>query len=272
MPKNWNLTEIREPIPPQPAGWLAAAGVAVGLLTYAVVSYGGLIDPRFAPTFGRIFTAGWEIQQAGELTTDLKASLVRVMAGLFLGSTAAIFLGLLMGTFAVVDAFFSKALSALRFVPPVALMPLIIVTAGIGEFSKIFIIFLAVFLDVAPKSIEAVRAVPERLIHDVYTLGASKASVIVHLIVRKAAPDLLRAVRSSSGLAWTYVMVAELINSSEGLGFRIVKAQRFLQIDRIIFLVIVIGILGVLFDFTLKKINHKMFPWDEINQAEMKKR
>jgi len=132
---------------------------------------------------------------------------------------------------------------------------------GIGETSKMMLIFLGTFFQLVLMVADEIRRVPYELIMVGYTLGASKREVIRRILLRAAMPGIFDALRLCNGWAWTYLVVAELIAANEGLGYRILKFSRFLQTPKIFVYLILLGILGLSLDYIFRKLNERLFHW-----------
>ena len=262
--------EILEPISFRSQVVLSIAAIVTFLGGYAILSYGSVIEQPeiFAPSFGKILSAGYEMAKDGTLWKDLWASLWRTGAGFLVAVALAAPLGICMGAFAAANSYGGLMINIIRPVPPVAMLSLIIAYVGIGDISKILLIFIAVFFDLAPKITMEVASTPKRLVDDVYTLGASRLQTVFFALIPLNLPGIFRQIRDSMPIAWAYLVISELLASNAGLGFRIVKSQRFLKIDRILFILVLIGLLVVTFNWILKTLTNKLFPWDPVVIAE----
>jgi NitT/TauT family transport system permease protein len=160
------------------------------------------------------------------------------------------------------NAMIGPIVSALRFVPPAALLPLLVILVGIGDLSKILVVAIASFFVIVPGTVDAMQKIPVNVVRVAQTLGFTGFPLIRHILIPSVLPDISRVVRGSIGLAWTYVVVSELINASNGLGFRIVVSQRFLRIDLIMVVLGCIGLIGVGSDALMFLLHRLLFPWD----------
>jgi NitT/TauT family transport system permease protein len=172
-------------------------------------------------------------------------------------------LGLLVGTFKPVEAFIQPLCEFIRYMPVPAFVPLIMIWVGIGEEAKMAVIFIGTLFQLIPMVADNVRAIPDDLISAAYTLGCKRIGVICRIIVPAVLPRLMETLRMMIGWAWTYLVTAELVAANSGLGYSIVKAQRFLKTDAIFGGILVIGFLGLITDRVFALINKIAFPWDE---------
>ena len=149
----------------------------------------------------------------------------------------------------------------IRYMPAVAFIPLIMVWAGIGEWAKILLIFIGCFFQLVLMVASDTRLVSKDLVQASFTLGASRWQAIQTVIIPAVQPRLLNTLRLMLGWAWTYLVVAELVAVNSGLGYAIMKAQRFLNTDQIFVGIIVIGLLGLISDRIFAFLNRRLYPW-----------
>jgi ABC-type nitrate/sulfonate/bicarbonate transport system permease component len=173
----------------------------------------------------------------------------------------AIPLGIVMGTFPPVKAFFSPILDPLRFLPISALVPLTIVWFGIDEMQKIVFLFLGTVVYLLPLVVEAVEGVDEVFLQTATTLGATRSQLVRHVLVPGSLPAIGEALRVMNGIGWTYVILAEVINAQYGLGALITVAGKRSHVDQIFALVLVILAVGVATDWILRGVNRALFSW-----------
>jgi len=260
------LLEIRREIP---WGWymgLAIPSLALPLLGWSVLSYLGLVSPVFLPTPTQVLAALREMLGSGNLLADLGVSLYRVLMGFLLSVLLGVPLGLLMGTFKGVEALTEPLVDLIRYMPASAFIPLIMLWIGIGEGAKVAIIFIGTFFQLVLLVADVSLAVSYELVQVSYTLGARRGEVLSRVILKASLPGIVDALRITLGWAWTYLVVAELVAANSGLGFRILKAQRFLLTSNIFVGILMIGILGLFSDYVFKLAQRKLFPWAETSR------
>ncbi len=148
-----------------------------------------------------------------------------------------------------------------RYLPAVAFVPLVLLWAGIGESSKITVIWLGTFFQMVLMISDDVSRVPMSQIEAARTLGATNTEVVHKVLLRSALPGMFDTLRLTLGFAWTYLVVAEMVAANSGLGYAILQSQRFLQTDRIFVGIIVIGLIGLVTDQSLRFLHRKLFPW-----------
>jgi NitT/TauT family transport system permease protein len=170
-------------------------------------------------------------------------------------------MGIAMGTFTSMEYLFAPLVGTVRYMPVTGFVPLIVIWVGLGEESKVLIIFLGVVLYNAIMVADAVKFIPNEMINVAYTLGAGRREVLFRVIIPATFPSVLDTLRVNISGAWTYLVIAELVAAQSGLGFRIVQAQRFLQTDKVLFCIAVIGVIGLMIDFGLKWVSKRLTPW-----------
>jgi NitT/TauT family transport system permease protein len=257
------LLRLRGPIP---AGyrWTALALGAVFIVTLWILASTVWATEGFAvPTINATWAALMEMWRDGELWTDFVASTRRVAIGYTVSVIIGVVLGMLIGSFASVDAFFEPQLGFLRYIPATALTPLLLIWLGIDEAPKLALIILGtVFYNILMMA-DVVKAVPSELIKAAYTLGASRLTVLRRVILPHSLPGFIDVARINLAAAWLMLVVAELLAAQEGLAFRIIRAQRFRRVDRMFALLLVFGLLGILSDLFLRWLRRRSARWAE---------
>ena len=257
-PRIWSL---RAPIP---RGWkigLIVASVLVPLIAWTVASASGSVPAQFLPSPAAVWQAGLDMARSGTLATDTWASVQRILIGFGLAIVVSVPLGVLMGGFAAGQALFEPVVGLLRYLPASAFIPLLTIWLGIGEPSKVMLLFVGTVFFNTLMIADAVRQVPPALVDVSYTLGARRGEVLRKVVVPHALPGMIDAVRVNAAAAWNFVVVAELINSEEGLGYRIARSQRFLASDRIFAVLVVIAVIGLAIDVLLRLLRDRVGRW-----------
>ncbi|MEN8907126.1 MAG: ABC transporter permease [Clostridiales bacterium] len=203
---------------------------------------------------------------SGSIWSDIGISTYRIFMGFILAVIIGVPLGILAGTFNFAEALIQPFTEFLRYLPVPAFIPLIMVWVGIEESAKVTIIFIGTLFQLIPMVADNVRSVQDDLISAVYTLGANKRIIIFRVIIPAIAPRTMDTLRVMMGWAWTYLIVAEMVAANSGLGYNILKAQRYLKTEVIFGGILVIGLLGLITDRTFSKLNKKLFPWFEGGQ------
>jgi NitT/TauT family transport system permease protein len=243
---------------------LAALGFLLPFIAWTVVSVNAWVDPVFLPTPPQVLQRAQEWLLADDLLADLGVSVARVFGGFLLSAVVALPLGVLMGTYAPVRALLEPLTDFSRYLPAVAFIPLIMLWVGIDESAKIAVIFVGTFFQMVLLIAQDIARVPAASVEAAQTMGASNGEVLQHVLIPAARPAMLDTLRSMMGLSWTYLVVAELVAASSGLGFSILKAQRFLQTDKIFTGILLIGLVGLLTDQGFRWLHRRVFPWHHL--------
>ncbi|WP_026554167.1 ABC transporter permease [Arthrobacter sp. 35W] len=233
-----------------------AAGVGLWALL-AGIGIQGLPGPA------EVATRAGEMLADGTLLESIGASLGRVLTGFLLGSLLAIPVGFLMGWYTVARGIIEPYVQFFRTVPPLAIIPLVMVTLGIGEVPRILVIFLAAFLCCVVSTFQGVVGVDKTLINAARVLGANSFTVFLRVVVPASSPFILVGMRIGLGAAWATVVAAELLAAQSGLGFLMQQAQLFYDLPTIFVSLICIGVLGLLMDRILLAIEARLTRWQE---------
>jgi NitT/TauT family transport system permease protein len=240
---------------------LALLGLLVPLLAWGLLAASGSVNAVFMPSPLKVLAriATWWTED--DLLGDAAISVMRVVAGWALSAVIALPLGLFIGSWRAVAALLEPLTDFVRYMPAVAFVPLVMLWVGIDEGAKIAIIFLGTFFQMVLMVAEDVRRVPMAQIEAAQTMGATKQEILEKVIVPSAKPALLDTLRVTMGCAWTFLVVAELVAANSGLGFSILKAQRFLQTDKIFAGILLIGLIGLAIDQAFRYAHKRAFPW-----------
>jgi NitT/TauT family transport system permease protein len=242
-------------------------GFAIPILIWSILSYGGWMSKTFLPTPTAVLQAGWGMFNAGTLLTDIFASLGRVLAAFFVAAVIGIPMGIGMGTFQSIESLFAPLVGTVRYMPITAFVPLVMIWFGLGEDAKIIMIFLGIILYNAIMIADAVKFIPDELLDVAYTLGANRREILMRVVLPAALPSVLDTLRVNIAGAWNFLIIAELIASQNGLGFRIIQSQRYLQTDKVLCCIAIIGLIGLLTDYLINRFSIAITPWAEHHKA-----
>jgi NitT/TauT family transport system permease protein len=232
----------------------------------AIVINNEFILPRIesvALVFSQPFSP---ILGTGSLVENMFASLYRVVLGFLIGGLLAIPLGIFMGRVTWFDQFMDPLVQIFRPIPPIAWIPLALAWFKIGLASIVFIIFIGAFFPVLLNTIDGVRRVNHTWIEAATMFGANERQLLYMVIVPAALPTIWTGLRVGFGIAWMSVVAAEMIGTASGLGYLIIYAYNFGQIQVIIAGMIVIGLIGLSIDYLLKGIERKRFAWQGLER------
>ncbi len=232
------------------------------LVLWEVASDTGLVDSYYLPPLHAVLKTAWSLLLSGQLLDDTGVSLYRLFAGYLVGAVAGIVVGVLTGRSALVFDLLDPVIQALRPISPIALLPLAIVYLGVGDFEKIMLIAYSTFFPVVINTYFGVRGVDPVVIMAAKTLGASRRRDMLREIVLPAAlPHIFSGLRVSLGISFIVLIAAEMIAAHSGLGFRILDAEQIFEIDVVYVGIVVISLLGLLFDAVFMRIRGRLLPW-----------
>lgn len=233
---------------------------ACGIGVWWLATFSGL---SVLPTPWAVLQRMIELAISGQLWMDMFASLRRVLIGFLIGSLIAVPVGFLMGWYKIARAVIDPWIQFFRVIPPLAIIPLAIVTLGIDEKPKIFVIFLAAFLSSVVSTYQGVISVDRTYINAARVLGAGDGVIFTQIIIPASTPFILVGFRIGLGSAWATVVAAELIAAQSGLGFRMQQAQLYYDLPTIFVSLIAIGILGLIMDRIVVRAEERLTHWQE---------
>jgi NitT/TauT family transport system permease protein len=250
-----------EPVSPVTRVWLGILFFVLFVALWAWATLGGYVSKTFLADPLTMLGEGWQLLARYGFLYDIAITIWRVVGGFVLAAILAVPLGVLMGTYKPIEAFFEPFVSFARYLPASAFIPLLILWAGIGEAQKLSVIFIGAVFQLILMVAVAVSNTRRDLVEAAYTLGARDWGIVTRVLIPASAPEIAEILRLVLGWAWTYVIVAELIGSSSGIGHMIVDSQALLNTGQIIFGIIIIGLIGLISDFLFKAANRALFPW-----------
>ena len=239
-------------------------GALVGFLVFAlwvVLSYGQFVRSDFLPTPVAVVQAAVAGIADYSLIENTGVSVAEIMLGFVLASVLSIPLGILMGSFKIVEAALEPVTNFMRYLPVSALIPLLILWVGIGIEEKVAVIFIGTFFQQLVLIADVSRNVPNDLLDISYTLGADRRTVVTRVLIPATMPGVVDTLRVTLGWAWTYLVVAELVAADKGLGYFILNSMRGLFTDQIFLGILVIGLLGMVTDYLFKRTRDWLLPW-----------
>ncbi|AOB31502.1 taurine ABC transporter permease [Bordetella sp. H567] len=242
---------------------LLTALALVGL--WFLLTNTGLVKPLFLPSPQAVYEKFIQASVDGVANSTLwehtQASLSRVFGAFVLACVTAVPVGILMGVSRIARGIFDPPIEFYRPLPPLAYLPLVIIWFGIGEFPKIFLIYLAIFAPMAIAARAGVRSVSIEQIHAAYAMGGSPLQIIRHVILKAAMPEIFTGMRIGIGVGWTTLVAAEMVAADRGLGFMVLNAAQFLASDTVIMGIIVIGAFAWGFDLLVRQLEKILIPW-----------
>nr|WP_314571408.1 taurine ABC transporter permease TauC [uncultured Pseudomonas sp.] len=241
---------------------LTLAGV---LLLWWAVTASELIEPLFLPSPGAVLDKAWLLATQGymdaTLWQHLGASLGRIGLALVFAVLFAIPVGIAIGHNRIAQGILDPLIEFYRPIPPLAYLPLIVIWCGIGETSKVLLIYLAIFAPIAIATATGVRNVDPARLRAAQSLGATRAQLIRHVIVPSALPEILTGIRIGLGVGWSTLVAAELIAATSGLGFMVQSAAQFLVTDVVVLGILVIALIAFGLEMGLRALQRRLVPW-----------
>ncbi len=245
--------------------WISALTLAVLLLAWWLVTAADWIEPLFLPSPGEILAKAWVLLTQGymdaSLWQHLGASLGRIGVALGAAILTAIPVGIAIGYNRIARGILDPLIEFYRPIPPLAYLPLIVIWCGIGELSKVLLIFLAIFAPIAIATATGVRTVDPAKLRAAQSLGATRFQLIRHVILPSALPDILTGIRIGLGVGWSTLVAAELIAATSGLGFMVQSAAQFLVTDVVVLGILLIALIAFSLEMGLRALQRKLVPW-----------
>ena len=244
---------------------ISAVAVVALLFLWWLVTALGLIKPLFLPSPGAVARRFVRVMNEGfggaSLLHHTLASLARVFGAFVLAAVLAIPVGIGMGINRVLRGIFDPPIEFYRPLPPLAYLPLTIIWFGIDELQKVVLLFLAMLAPMVLSTRAGVRSVAIEQIHAAYSMGASRAQIILHVILPAALPEIITGMRIGIGVGWTTLVAAEMVAATAGLGFMVLSAAEFLVTEVVILGIVMIGAVAYLFDLFLRWMERLLVPW-----------
>jgi len=253
-----------------PTRWISTLTLTTLVLLWWGVTAGGLIEPLFLPSPLAVLHKAKVLAAEGymeaSLWQHLGASLGRIGLALVFAVITAIPVGIAIGYSRIARGILDPLIEFYRPIPPLAYLPLIVIWCGIGELSKVLLIYLAIFAPVAIATATGVRTVEAAKLRAAQSLGASSAQLIRHVILPSALPDILTGIRIGLGVGWSTLVAAELIAATSGLGFMVQSAAQFLVTDVVVLGILIIALIAFALEMGLRALQRRLVPWHGQNR------
>ena len=220
-----------------------------------------MVSPLFLPGPEMVISAIWTLFADHRFLYDVGASVYRVQAGYLLAAGLALPLGAWMGASRTGQSIVEPLVGFFRYLPVPALVPLCILWIGIGNAQKIFVIFLGTFFQMSIMVADSIRAVPDTYLDLAATLGLNRWQRTIRVLIPAAMPAIYDALRVCIGWAWSYLVVAELVAATSGIGHVIIESQRYLKTAEVFAAIVVIGLIGVFYDQAFLALRKVFFTW-----------
>jgi taurine transport system permease protein len=245
--------------------WLSVLSILGIIFVWWLFTFMGWVKPLFLPSPQAVLAKFFQVWNEGFTNTPflehVGVSAARVFGAFLLACVIGIPLGIGMGMSPFLRGIFDPPIEFYRPIPPLAYLPLMIIWFGIGETSKVLLIFLSVLAPVALGARSGVKSAAIEQIHAAYSFGASRWQVMRHVILPSALPEILTAMRIGIGFGWTTLVAAEMVAATKGLGYMVLTASQFLQTSTVIMGIIVIAVIAYAFDMLMRFVERRVVPW-----------
>ncbi len=221
----------------------------------------GAVNQLLVPAPQKVLSALYELFVERGFVLDVGISIGRVVTAFLGAALLAIPLGVMMGTFPAMEAIFNPFVSAWRYLPAPSFIPVLLMWFGTGEAPKLALLFLGVVFFLTTLVMDHTKTVRSELIETALTLGARRGVVVRSVILPAVLPNIVVSMRQMLAVTWTYLVIAEIVASTTGIGAMMMRARRFLHTDEILAGIVVIGALGLTFDYLFARLHRLLFPY-----------
>ncbi len=242
--------------------------VTVGIISFAALigiwqlaSGLGWVSAVFLPSPKAVLVAFYHMFADFGFLNDVGISVYRVWVAFLLSAVMAIPLGIAMSSFKILNSISEPVIDFLRYLPVPALVPLTIIWFGIGEGSKITLLWMGTFFQLVPLIADDANRVPHEYIEIARTVGAKPHQILKDVILRAMLPSMTDNLRITLGWCWTYLVIAEIVASSSGIGYVIWDARRYMQTPTVIAGVVAIGVIGLVTDQIIRVLHRRVFSY-----------
>jgi len=261
--KHWGWFDYKKSIP---APAVIGLGVSVWVIFFGVwemSSAMGWVSELLVPGPQKVVVALYNLIAERNFLGDVGISIYRIIASFIAACVIAVPLGILMGSFRSIEAFFNPFVSAWRYLPAPSFIPILLMWFGTGEAPKLALLFIGVVWFLTTIVMDHTKNVRTELIETALTLGGNRKQILWTVMIPAVMPDVMTAMRQMLAMSWTYLVIAEIVASTNGIGAMMMRAKRFLHTDEILAGIFVIGVLGLAFDYLFKIAHRKLFPYLE---------
>lgn len=253
--------EIRKPIKRLTSIYLGILIWVIFFGTWQLASSLGWVNALLVPGPIDVIEVLRELIFERGFVSDIFDSIWRVVISFLLASAVAIPLGILMGSFHGLESFFNPFVSAWRYLPAPSFIPVLLMWFGTGETPKLALLFIGVVFFLITMVMDYTKKIRVELLETAETLGANRNQLVRTVIIPAVLPDIFIAMRQMLAVTWTYLVIAEIVASTTGIGAMMMRARRFLHTDEIMAGIMIIGVLGLLFDLFFRYLHRKLFAY-----------
>ena len=238
---------------------LGVLAFALFLGIWYLIVAAGLVAERFLPLPGDVVLTLWHMLAERGFLEDVGISVARVWGAFLLSVVTAVPIGIWMSSYRIVGTLIEPIVDFIRYLPVPALVPLLIIWFGIGEGSKIAVLWMGTFFQLVLLVADDAKRVPREFIETGYTLGAKPGQITRHIVLRAMLPNLVDNLRITLGWCWTWIIVAEIVAASSGIGHVIWSMRRFLKTPEVMAGILAVGIIGLLTDQAIRAWHRRYF-------------
>ncbi len=238
----------------------AVLPVAV-LVVWQLLFYFGYIRPITLPPPSMVLRTLWELLRSGDLERHIGISIARVLEGFGMATFLGLGLGTVIGLSRTMDRLSDLIIQVIKPIPPIAWIPLAILWFGIGEQSKVYIIFLGAFFPIIVSTIDGIRQTDHKFVEVARILEVPRGKLIRQVVIPGAFPAIMTGLRVGLMVAWMCVVAAELIAASSGIGYLIMDARQLSRSDVVLVGMITIGVIGKVMDSLIKRLEGRLITW-----------
>ena len=254
--------EIRGTVSRNQTMFLGLAGV---IAFFGIWEIGHYLTPetqrRFLPSVEQVVGRIYFLTVEKNFIADVGKSVYRIYLSFLVACLLAVPLGVLMGSFVKLRALINPTVGGARYLPAASFVPLLLVYFGPTDFAKMALLFLGCVFFLIALILDNVLAVPKEYVESAQTMGASRSHIVLHVTFPAAAPMIVDSMRNMIAVSWTYLVIAEIVAATDGIGAVMMRAARFLHVDDIMAGILTIGILGVLTDISFRLLSRILFPY-----------
>ena len=235
------------------------AAFVVTLVLWWLATALQLVRPAFLPSPVAVLVAWWGLFETAGFLYDIYISIARVWIAFLLAAVIAIPLGMLMSTYRTVGAFSEPLIDFIRYLPVPALVPLTLIWLGIGEGSKIALLWIGTFFQLVLLIAADANRVPKEFVETGRTLGANDGALFKDVLFRAMLPNMVDSLRITLGWCWTYLIIAEIVASNSGVGYEIWTARRYGKTPEVFAGIFTIGVIGLVSDQLIRLVHRRYF-------------
>jgi NitT/TauT family transport system permease protein len=254
-----SIAKLRAALPRRQQLTLALVTCTGVVALWEVAVRTGWLNETYCPSPSTIAVTLWRMTTEEHFLTDVAISNARVWGAFLLSAVMAIPLGILMSSYRSLGAALEPIVDFIRYLPVPALVPLSIIWFGVGEETKLFLLWLGTFFQLILLVIDDMNRVPQEYIEVAATVGAQPPQILRDVALRAMLPSLLNNLRITLGWCWTYLILAEIVAADDGIGFVIWSARRFMRTPEVMAGVVAIGLIGLVTDQLLRLLHRRAF-------------